>query len=105
MARHVARGIFLALLALAAGFLVVAVYQVPQPWRGALVAWLLFSSTGGLLILRIVRHYYAYKTLQLTTKQPPRPAPQRSRKAQTPSLDNLRVVLSDSAGSGRYTIR
>ncbi len=104
MARQVARGIFLALLALAAGFLVLAVYQVPQPWRGVLVAWLLFSGTGGLLILRIVRHYYAYKALQLT-KQPPRPAPQRARKAQSASLDSLKVVLSDSAGSGRYTIR
>ena len=82
MARHVARGIFLALLALAAGFLVLAVYQVPQPWRGVLVAWLLFSGTGGLLILRIVRHYYAYKTLQLTTKQPASPQGPHTRTGQ-----------------------
>jgi len=105
MARSLARGVFLALLTVVVAFLVLAVYQVPQPWRGALVAWLLFAGTAGLFILRIIRHYYAYKTLQLTTRQPARPTPQRARKPSAVSLDKLNVVLSDSVGSGRHTIR
>jgi len=65
---------FICLTALSA-LLTVGLYQVPQPWRGILVGWLLFVVTLGAMILRLARHYFAYKSLQLTTqragKQPP----------------------------------
>ncbi len=65
MSRALSRAMFLMLWAFVAFLIVAGVYQVPQPWRGILVAWLLFGCTLGLMILRVVRHHYAYKSLQL----------------------------------------
>lgn len=95
---------FLFSLAVLGSILAFGVSQVPQPWRGILVAWLLFLVTVGALALRILKHHYAYKALQLTTRQPlPRArTPRRRTDASSPSL---KIIRSDSLGSGRSVIR
>ncbi|MBN1400776.1 MAG: hypothetical protein JXA74_08055 [Anaerolineae bacterium] len=99
-----ARGIFLVNLAVLGSILAFAVYQVPQPWRGVLVGWLLFLVTVGALVLRVLKHHYAYKTLQLTTKQP-LPRGRAPRRRATPDAPSLKVIRSDSFGAGRSVIR
>jgi len=107
MGHSFAKGAFMTALAIVAAVLVLAVYQVPQPWRGALVGWLLFMATGGFLVLRLAKHFCDYKALQLNARQSPRPAapPRRGRRSSTPRIDSLKVVLSDNVGSGRRIIR
>ena len=96
------RGLFLWGLTMGAGVLGVGVYQVPQPWRGWLIAWLLFFFTLGLLILRFVRHYYQYKMAQLS-QQGAAPPPRQVRPA--PRVENLKVVVLDKAKGGRFVLR
>jgi len=107
MGHGFAKGAFMTGLAIVAAVVVLAVYQVPQPWRGALVGWLLFMATGGFLALRLAKHLCDYKALQLNARQAPRPAasPRRSRRPNYPRTDSLKVVLSDTVGSGRRIIR
>ena len=107
MNRSLTRNIFLIGIVALALLLVLAIYEVPQPWRGMLVCWLLFLSTGGAFILRILRHYAQIKTAQAQRAaiQPAdaRPQPPRVKK---PARSNLQVITSDSLrGAGRYTIR
>ena len=107
MSHSLARTLFLIGIIALALLLVLAIYQVPQPWRGILVCWLLFLSTGGAFILRILRHYAQIKTAQAqrsaTEAASARPQAPRPRK---PARTNLQVVTSDSLrGAGRYTIR
>ncbi len=53
--QNTGRSLF-AVMALAAGVLLaLAVFQVPQPWRAILVAWLLVCATLGTLVVRLVR--------------------------------------------------
>jgi hypothetical protein len=92
-------------LLLAAGVLLaLGVYQVPQPWRGVLVAWLFVCGTLGWLVMRLVKHHYEFKALQQ------RPGSRRTRRAAPaaspapPRFEGLKVVRSNEAG-GRYTIR
>jgi hypothetical protein len=98
---------FLILLSVAALALLLVVYQVPQPWRGYLVAWLLFMATAGTFVLRLVQHHYHYKALQLTSKQNGHsvPPPPRRPKPGPPPTGALKVVYSEQAGSGRHIIR
>jgi fatty acid desaturase len=94
---------FFFVLALAAGVLLaLAVFQVPQPWRAILVAWLLICATLGVLVVRLVRHHYEYKALQQRRGRasPVRVAP---REPATPRFEGLKVVMS-SEGGQRYTI-
>ena len=107
MNRSLTRNIFLIGIVALALLLVLAIYEVPQPWRGMLVCWLLFLSTGGAFILRILRHY-----AQIKTAQAQRPAAQASSarpqvpRQPRPARTSLQVVTSDSLhGAGRYTIR
>ena len=83
--------------------LALAVYQVPQPWRGYLVAWLLFLVTFGALLVKVLKHHYAYKSLQLTTRQPLER--QKKRPHSGPGTLRLKVINSSSVGSGRTVIR
>ena len=99
------RGLFLWVLTVGAGVLAVGVYQVPQPWRGWLIGWLLFLFTLGVLILRFLRHYYQYKMVQMTRQgsngvgQPPR------RVQPVPRVENLKIVVLKEARGGRYILR
>lgn len=105
--RSLARTLFLIGIVALALMLVLAVYQVPQPWRGILVCWLLFLSTGGAFILRILKHYAQIKTAQAqqAATHPTNARPQAPRERK-PARASLQVVTSDSLrGAGRYTIR
>jgi uncharacterized membrane protein YdbT with pleckstrin-like domain len=107
MTHGLAKGAFFTTLAIVALVLVLAIYQVPQPWRGILVGWVLFLTTVGVFVLRLARHFCDYKALQLSARQLARREPpvRHARRTSNPRVDSLKVVLSDSAGSGRRTIR
>lgn len=97
---------FLALLAVVGVILVIGIYQVPQPWRGALVGWLLFIASAGTFALRLARHHYQYKTVQLTTRRPAEANTpvRRAKRAGPARAGSLKVVMSQTASSGRRTI-
>ena len=97
MGRSVTKTIFFLNLSILGGILAFAIYQVPQPWRGALVVFLLLSVSVGWLVTGLVRHYYRYKTE--TAKRPRRPKPEP--KNRKPSI---RVVRTHSKGA-RHVIR
>ncbi len=100
--RTIARILFTLLITALAAAVALAVGQLPETWRIAMVTWLLVGLPllllGGRVALRAARYRAAH---------PRNDAPQRSCRAgsarSTPGA--LRVVLSDSAGSGRYVIR
>jgi hypothetical protein len=104
------KGIFLFGLAIVGAIIVLGVYQVPQPWRGVLVVWLLFMGTGGIFILRVIRHLVAYKSLKLeqATAQG-RWRTTRSRRRSVfqsrPRQESLRIVHTRAAGAGRHVVR
>ena len=97
------RNVFLLSMIGLGTMLALAVHQVPQPWRGLLVGWLLFVGTFGALMVKVLKHHYAYKSLQLTTSQPLRRGRRRQRRG--PGSQNLKVIESSSIGSGRSVIR
>ncbi len=106
MSYGLAKGAFMTALAIVAVVLVLAIYQVPQPWRGILVGWVLFLATAGLFILRLAKHVCEYKALQLHARQASHSTPpRRSRRLSNSRIDSLKVVLSDTVGSGRRVIR
>ena len=102
------KGVFFLSLAIAGVIIVLGVYQVPQPWRGVLVAWLLFMGTGGVFVLRVIRHLIAYKSLKLEhSATQARYAGGRRREASRsrPRQESLRVVRTDAMGAGRHVVR
>jgi hypothetical protein len=101
----IAKGVFLVNLTVAGAILALIIYQVPQPWRGALVAWLLFMSTLGFLILRFVKHHYDYKSLELSRKPTPPRGARRSAARSKSSAGELKVVRSEGATGGRFVVR
>lgn len=107
MSYGLAKGAFMTALAIVAVVLVLAIYQVPQPWRGLLVGWVLFLATAGLFILRLAKHLFDYKALQLNARQTPRYhiPPRQNRQPTKTKVGSLKVVFSDTVGSGRKIIR
>ncbi len=101
------KGVFLLALVILAAVLVLTVYQVPQPWRGILVGWLVFVATAGVFALRLLGHYYQYKSLQLTTRQsaPGDPGPRAGRRPRKGHEPSLKVVVSNAGGNGRHVLR
>jgi hypothetical protein len=101
----IAKGAFLTISAALAAALALAVYQVPQPWRSGVIVWLLVGAPLLFFVLRVLRHATQIKLAGARPDAPPRalsPAePARPRRR----LDNLHIVVSDSAGSGRFTLR
>ncbi len=97
------RGLFFVMALVAGVLLAVAVFQVPQPWRAILVAWILICVTLGALVVRLVRHHYEYKALQQKrgAARPPRVAP---KEPALPTFEGLKVIMSNEGGQ-RYTIR
>ncbi len=101
---NAARWFFFITLAIGGVLLAVALHQVPQPWRGVLVVWLALAATLGVLVVKALKHYFAYKAAQVSAPQrkPTRPRPEPTRHRE---FEGLRVVYSDTAGAGRHTIR
>ncbi len=99
------KGLFLLSVTALGVIVVFAVYQIPQPWRGILVAFLVFMLTFGTFVLRIIRHIYEYKSLQLTTRQPLAQAGRsRSSTRQRRKRAGLNVISPGSAGGGRRIV-
>ena len=90
----------LSVVAIAAAF---AIHQVPQPWRGVLVGWLLFLSTIGALALRAVRHHYEFRALE---QEREKAAPKRGRRRPSRPRRRPRVlrVEKPSSRAGRRTV-
>ena len=106
MGRSPSRNLFLVNVTILAMVLAFAVYQVPQPWRGILVGWLLFLVSIGWFVLHVLKHHYQYKALQLSAR---RSAPQRDRpprrRPRHANREDLKVVLAQHSGRGRRVIR
>jgi len=101
------RGFFFFTIGILGIALVIAIYQVPQPWRGVLVAWVLFAGTAGAFVMRVAKHHYRYKSQELAMR-PKRRAQQAQRRStsrrRTAAPRGLRVVVSDRSAAGRHTI-
>jgi hypothetical protein len=99
------RGVFLIGLTVFSAVVTLAAYQVPQPWRGFLIGWLLFVATVGVIAARLIGHYLQWKSIQLQSRQgtAARTAVRSPRTGRTGS--RLKVVVSDTLGNGRHTIR
>lgn len=104
MNSSIAKKAFLSMSAVLALMAVLIIYQVPQPWRGALVGWLLFMASLGVFVLRLLRHYLEYKSLQLKSSNR-RLEPSRPTRKPAAHIDGLKVIMSNSGGAGRRTIR
>ncbi|MBC7234364.1 MAG: hypothetical protein H5T69_00870 [Chloroflexi bacterium] len=108
MSSSAAKGIFFINLSILGAVIVLAVYQVPQPWRGYLVAWLLFMATVGAFVLRIICHHYAYKSLELQERGERlavQPKGVRAKEDLRARSAKLRVVRRETAGAGRHIVR
>lgn len=99
------KGTFLGWCTLLGVVLVFAVYQVPQPWRGVLVAWFLFLATAGVFALRVLKHYVDYRAQHLSLRATKRVTPpRRSLHGSSAKSARLRVVTSASGGNGRHVL-
>lgn len=102
------KGLFLMNLSIVGAILALAVYQVPQPWRGILVAWLLFLTPAGMFALRLLRHHYECKKLRIEQDQKGHQGlakGKKGRKRRPPDIDDkLKVVHAEGGDGGRYTI-
>lgn len=101
--RSIARFLFTLAAAAVAAVVVLAVGRVPQLWNTVLVLWLLVGLPvmlyAGRVTVRAARYRATRPPRDATARRPPTPA-------RAPhGASSLRVVLSDSAGSGRYVIR
>jgi len=102
-----AKGIFFVNLSILGAVLVLGIYQIPQPWRGALVAWLLVVTSVGVFALKLAKHHYQYKSDMLKAGQSGR---SRHSKRSTQNVrqgtrGDLQIVQSSQEGRGRFTIR
>ncbi len=100
-----AKRFFLASLAVVAVILAVGVYQVPQPWRGLLVGWLLLFITLGSLVMRLARHYFEYKALKLTSRGSGAPRPVPAPRREPHSKRKVDVIATPSGRGGRSVVR
>jgi len=102
--RDIAKGVFLTVVAALAVALALAVNQVPQPWRGMVIIWLLVGAPLLFFVLRVLKHAAHIKLINARPNAEPRTRTVKEPRTRQ-SLDNLRIVISDSAGNGRFTIR
>lgn len=90
---------FLGGLAIAGAVLLAAVWQVPQPWRAGLVAWLLIAASAGTLVVKVMQARYAYKTAQLTAK--PRVETARPQRVRAPRRAGALQIARHGGAGGR----
>ncbi len=101
------KGLFLMNLSVVGIIVALAVYQVPQPWRGILVAWLLFLAPAGTFVLRLLRHHYQCRKLKMEQDQKGlcrTPRRELRKKHSLDANDKLKVIHAEGGGRGRYTI-
>ncbi|MFO7918692.1 MAG: hypothetical protein R6V13_11480 [Anaerolineae bacterium] len=101
------KGLFLMNLCIVSIVLALAIYQVPQPWRGILVAWLLVLAPAGAFVLRLLGHHYQYRKLKMEQGSKGRPGTTRGKEKEKRPLDmdgELKVVQAEGGGRGRHTI-
>ncbi|MBM3190455.1 MAG: hypothetical protein FJZ90_17280 [Chloroflexi bacterium] len=100
-----AKRLFFLGLSLIGGLLCFAVYQIPQTWRGIIVAWLVVASTAGVFVLRLVGYYVEYRTVQLNSRAAmPRTATRGRRRRSPSSTQSLRVITADETAMGRRVL-
>lgn len=97
------RNTFLLLTAAVGAALVLAVAQVPQPWRGVLVAWLLFGGSVGYVAVRLAHSYHVYRATPASYRQRSTEARRRPDPV-PPRAASLKVVVSHTVANGRRTI-
>ncbi|MEA3408415.1 MAG: hypothetical protein U9R48_10125 [Chloroflexota bacterium] len=97
------KGLFLMNLGIVGILLALAVYQVPQPWRGILVAWLLFLASAGTFVLRLLAHHYQYRKLKLEREKKARQGTHKRREQRRLNI-NRELNVVHSSGGGRHTI-
>lgn len=102
MTHATARWRFLILIAAIGAVLVLAVAQVPQPWRGILVTWLIVGGSVGYLAVRLTRHYHTYMVAPQVRRPRDTRLP-RPQEAPPPRAESLKIVVSSTA-NGRRTI-
>jgi hypothetical protein len=97
-----ARGVFLFSVSVIGSLAALGISQVPQPWRGYVVLWLIFALTIGAFIMRLVRQHHEYRKLRLAA--PKQTQPQRPAQRRRPGTDRLSVVRTRAHGSGRRVL-
>ena len=97
------KGLYLLNLSVLGGLAALAVSQVPQPWRGIVVLWLVFALTGGVFLMRLVRHHYEYKKQQWATPRRERTR-KRAPRRRSRASEALAVVKTDGRGAGRKVL-
>ena len=102
-----AKGLFFVNLSVLGAVFALGIYQIPQPWRGALVAWLLVITSVGVFALKLAKHHYQYKSDLLKAGRAARTRTSRRarRSVRLGSRNDLSIVRSGQGGRGRYTIR
>lgn len=104
MSNSLGKALFLVNLTMLGVIGALAAHQVPQPWRGILVAGLFVTVTFGSLLVKALKHYLEYRAacpVQSTALRPK--APKRSDRHR--QFEGLQVVYSNSGGGGRRVIR
>ena len=86
--------------------LAAVIFQVDQPIRGYVVAFLLVSLTAGSFVLRLVGHLYEYKVMRLSMSGGEPPGKRRQhRERPASSLNHLRVIHASRGKHRRNVIR
>ncbi|HHX42470.1 MAG TPA: hypothetical protein GX714_00565 [Chloroflexi bacterium] len=97
------RNTFFLLVVAIGAVVVLAIAQVPQPWRGVLVAWLIVGGSVGYVAVRLVQSYHVYRTMTTPVQRRPPTGHARPR-ARTRRTESLQVVISQAGANGRRTI-
>ena len=89
---------------LIAVFVTLGVYQVPQPWRGVLVALLLVGLTVGFFVLRVVGNHQNHEGSAGGRRRPPQRSLPKRQSQGSRSSTQLDVVRLNDRAQGRHTV-
>ena len=104
MANSMAKILFLLNVSILGIIAALAAHQVPQPWRGILVGWLFVALTLGSLVVKVLKHYLAYRATHSSQGPTARPAAAR-RSNRHRQFEGLKVIYSEGGDGGRRVIR
>jgi len=99
------KSLFLMNLSVVGVILALGVYQVPQPWRGMLVALLFVGLAVGFFVLRVM----AYRQDRESgaggrRRQQKRSLPKKRARRSRQSRSRLDIVRLDDQAQGRHTV-